>query len=213
MRAQGKTLGPPAGIPVVVKEPMNMVGFPSTGGWAAMSPRAGGIELLPVMDAPVVEQLKVPSSWASPTSRLSAPLTMPTPVGRDRHTTSMEWNSRRVAVLHERPLVTRSTSHLKALLRVQLSVMSLALGSIRASRRPMSQSRSQSRVPTEMRTTIFSIADSLRVRYVFGIGHPRCIHSRSNLRNRSLNKRSERKPSGRSQHRRKAGKARAPRNK
>jgi len=58
MRAAGKKLGPLAGIPVVVKESMDMVGFPSTGGWAPMAAKAGGVDLFPATDAPVVQRLK-----------------------------------------------------------------------------------------------------------------------------------------------------------
>ena len=32
-RAEGKSLGPLDGVPVVVKDAMDMVGFPTTGGW------------------------------------------------------------------------------------------------------------------------------------------------------------------------------------
>ncbi len=32
-RAAGQTLGPLDGVPVVVKDPMDMVGFPTTAGW------------------------------------------------------------------------------------------------------------------------------------------------------------------------------------
>lgn len=57
-RAAGEPLGPLAGVPVVVKEAMDMVGFPSTAGWAPLSAAAGGIDLLPERDAPVVARLK-----------------------------------------------------------------------------------------------------------------------------------------------------------
>ena len=35
-RAAGEVLGPLAGVPVVVKDTMDMVGFPSTGGWSLL---------------------------------------------------------------------------------------------------------------------------------------------------------------------------------
>ncbi|MDC9826278.1 amidase [Devosia sp. ZB163] len=57
-RAAGKSLGPLDGVPVVVKEAMDMVGLPSTGGWAPLSSLAGGFDLMPGVDAPVVARLK-----------------------------------------------------------------------------------------------------------------------------------------------------------
>lgn len=57
-RAAGEVLGPLAGVPVVVKEAMDMVGFPSTGGWAELYSGAGGFDLMPLRDAPVVARLR-----------------------------------------------------------------------------------------------------------------------------------------------------------
>lgn len=57
-RAAGEALGPLAGVPVVVKEAMDMVGFPSTGGWSGLYSGTGGIDLFPERDAPVVARLK-----------------------------------------------------------------------------------------------------------------------------------------------------------
>ena len=57
-RAAGEALGPLAGVPVVVKEAMDMVGFPSTGGWSGLNSATGGIDLFPERDAPVVARLK-----------------------------------------------------------------------------------------------------------------------------------------------------------
>lgn len=57
-RAAGEQLGPLAGVPVVVKEAMDMVGFPSTGGWAELHSKSGGFDLMPLRDAPVVARLK-----------------------------------------------------------------------------------------------------------------------------------------------------------
>lgn len=57
-RAAGESLGPLAGVPVVIKEAMDFVGLPSTGGWAPLSSRAGGFDLIPAVDAPVVARLK-----------------------------------------------------------------------------------------------------------------------------------------------------------
>lgn len=57
-RAQGEPLGPLAGVPVVVKDTMDMAGLPTTGGWRLLSARAGGVDLLPATDAPVVSRLR-----------------------------------------------------------------------------------------------------------------------------------------------------------
>ena len=57
-RASGEKLGPLAGVPVVVKEAMDMVGFPSTMGWAPLCSRTGGVDLMPERDAPVVARLR-----------------------------------------------------------------------------------------------------------------------------------------------------------
>ena len=57
-RAAGETLGPLAGVPVVVKEAMDFVGLPSTIGWAPLSSAAGGVDLMPERDAPVVARLR-----------------------------------------------------------------------------------------------------------------------------------------------------------
>lgn len=57
-RAAGETLGPLAGVPVVVKDTMDMVGFPTTGGWSLLCGKVGGIDLRPQKDAPVVRRLR-----------------------------------------------------------------------------------------------------------------------------------------------------------
>lgn len=57
-RAAGEKLGPLAGVPVVVKEAMDFAGLPSTAGWAPLSSRAGGFDLIPGRDAPVVARLR-----------------------------------------------------------------------------------------------------------------------------------------------------------
>ncbi len=57
-RAAGETLGPLAGVPVVVKDAMDMVGFPTTGGWRLLYSGAGGVDLMPGTDAPVVARLR-----------------------------------------------------------------------------------------------------------------------------------------------------------
>jgi Asp-tRNA(Asn)/Glu-tRNA(Gln) amidotransferase A subunit family amidase len=57
-RAAGEVLGPLAGVPVVVKDAMDMAGFPTTGGWRLLYSGTGGIDLLPATDAPVVARLR-----------------------------------------------------------------------------------------------------------------------------------------------------------
>lgn len=57
-RAAGETLGPLAGVPVVVKDTMDMAGFPSTGGWSLLYSKTGGIDLMPATDAPVVARMR-----------------------------------------------------------------------------------------------------------------------------------------------------------
>lgn len=97
-RAAGETLGPLAGVPVVVKDTMDFAGLPTTAGWASLSSRAGGIDLIPELDSPVVERLRaagavilgktnVPvlsvsgdhanDSWAGPTRNAAAPSRVP----------------------------------------------------------------------------------------------------------------------------------------
>lgn len=57
-RGAGETLGPLAGVPVVVKEAMDFAGLPSTAGWAPLASAAGGVDLIPERDAPVVARLR-----------------------------------------------------------------------------------------------------------------------------------------------------------
>ena len=57
-RARGEVLGPLAGVPVVVKDPMDMVGFPTTGGWTLLYSKTGGVDLLPQRDSPVVARMR-----------------------------------------------------------------------------------------------------------------------------------------------------------
>jgi Asp-tRNA(Asn)/Glu-tRNA(Gln) amidotransferase A subunit family amidase len=87
-RTAGKAIGPLDGVPVVVKDPMDMVGFPTTAGWGLLYSKTGGVDLMPATDSPVVARMKaagtvilgktnVPSlshtgshandSWAGPT--------------------------------------------------------------------------------------------------------------------------------------------------
>ena len=57
-RAAGKSLGPLDGVPVVVKDAMDMAGFPTTGGWRLLHSKTGGVDLMPEIDAPVVARMK-----------------------------------------------------------------------------------------------------------------------------------------------------------
>jgi amidase len=97
-RAAGEALGPLAGVPVVIKDPMDMVGFPTTAGWAKLYSKKGGIDLMPERDAPVVARMRragaillgktnVPilshtgshanDSWAGPTINVPMPDRVP----------------------------------------------------------------------------------------------------------------------------------------
>lgn len=57
-RAKGDWLGPLAGVPIVVKETVDVFGLPTTMGWAPLSSSAGGVDLMPERDAPVVARLR-----------------------------------------------------------------------------------------------------------------------------------------------------------
>ena len=93
-RAAGEAVGSLAGIPVLVKDTMDMAGLPTTGGWSKLSVRAGGIDLIPRRDSAVVARMRaagalllgktnVPvmsasgtnanDSWAGPTLNVLAP--------------------------------------------------------------------------------------------------------------------------------------------
>jgi len=97
-RAAGESLGALAGIPVVVKDTIDMVGVPTTAGWRLLHSRTGGVDLLPAADAPVVARLRaagavvlgktnVPilshsgthasDSWAGPTYNAACRASMP----------------------------------------------------------------------------------------------------------------------------------------
>jgi aspartyl-tRNA(Asn)/glutamyl-tRNA(Gln) amidotransferase subunit A len=93
-RAAGEQVGPLAGVPVLVKDTMDMAGLPSTGGWSKLSARVGGVDLIPKRDSAVVARMRaagalllgktnVPvmsasgtnanDSWAGPTLNAIAP--------------------------------------------------------------------------------------------------------------------------------------------
>lgn len=57
-RAAGEALGPLAGVPVVVKDPMDMAGFPTTAGWRLLHAASGGVDLMPGTDSPVVARMR-----------------------------------------------------------------------------------------------------------------------------------------------------------
>ena len=57
-RTSGKSLGPLDGVPVVVKDAMDMAGFPTTGGWRLLRSKTSGVDLYPAMDAPVVARMR-----------------------------------------------------------------------------------------------------------------------------------------------------------
>ncbi len=64
-RAAGEAVGPLAGIPVLVKDTMDMAGLPTTGGWAKLSARAGGIDLIPRRDSAVVARMRAAGALAA----------------------------------------------------------------------------------------------------------------------------------------------------
>jgi len=57
-RVAGESLGPLAGVPVVVKDTMDMVGFPTTAGWSLLYSKRGGIDLVPARDSVVVARMR-----------------------------------------------------------------------------------------------------------------------------------------------------------
>ncbi len=61
-RASGKTIGPLDGVPVVVKETIDMVGFPTTAGWKLLYSKTGGVDLMPGTDSPVLARMKAAGS-------------------------------------------------------------------------------------------------------------------------------------------------------
>jgi amidase len=97
-RRAGEPLGPLAGVPVVIKDPMDMVGFPTTAGWSLLYSKTGGVDLMPATDSPVVARMRaagavllgktnVPvlshtgthadDSWAGPTLNVASPSRVP----------------------------------------------------------------------------------------------------------------------------------------
>lgn len=93
-RSSGEALGPLAGVPVVIKDPMDTRGFPTTAGWSLLYSKKGGVDLMPETDAPVVARMRaagtvmlgktnapvlsyhttnVNNSWAGPTLNAVSP--------------------------------------------------------------------------------------------------------------------------------------------
>ena len=56
--AAGEPVGPLAGVPIVVKDPMDMKGFPTTAGWKRLNSKFGGVDLMPERDSPVVARMR-----------------------------------------------------------------------------------------------------------------------------------------------------------
>lgn len=56
--AAGQFCGPLTGIPVAVKESIDVAGFPSSACWAPLAAKVGGIDIIPTRDAPVVTRLR-----------------------------------------------------------------------------------------------------------------------------------------------------------
>ncbi|PDT43803.1 amidase [Sinorhizobium fredii] len=56
--ACGDGLSSLTGVPVVVKDSIDVAGLPSTAGWEKLSSRAGGADLVPSTDAPVIARLR-----------------------------------------------------------------------------------------------------------------------------------------------------------
>ena len=72
-RAAGEALPPLAGVPVVVKDAMDMVGFPTTGGWSLLHSQTGGVDLMPATDAPVVARMRAAGAVSYPAAAAPAP--------------------------------------------------------------------------------------------------------------------------------------------
>jgi amidase len=53
-----RDVGPLEGVPIVIKDSMDVRGMPTTSGWPLTSPISGGISLIPETDAPAVKRLR-----------------------------------------------------------------------------------------------------------------------------------------------------------
>jgi Asp-tRNA(Asn)/Glu-tRNA(Gln) amidotransferase A subunit family amidase len=56
-RAEHKPIRPLDGVPIVIKDILNLTGTATTGAWQVTSPIDGGVALVPKQDAPVVQRL------------------------------------------------------------------------------------------------------------------------------------------------------------
>lgn len=56
--AAKERVGSLAGVPIVIKEAVDVAGLPSTLGWQPLSKAHGGIDLVPQIDAPIVRRLR-----------------------------------------------------------------------------------------------------------------------------------------------------------
>ncbi|MEJ8476941.1 amidase [Roseibium algae] len=56
--ASGEKVGALAGVPMVVKDPMDMKSFPTTAGWRMLYSKTGGVDLMPARDSPVVARIR-----------------------------------------------------------------------------------------------------------------------------------------------------------
>ena len=57
-KKSNKDVGPLEGVPIVIKDSLDVKGMPTTSGWPLTSPISGGISLIPETDAPVVKRLR-----------------------------------------------------------------------------------------------------------------------------------------------------------
>lgn len=57
-RVAGQARGPLDGVPIVIKDTIDMAGSPTTAGWRRLARSAGGVDLIPDTDAPVVERMR-----------------------------------------------------------------------------------------------------------------------------------------------------------
>jgi amidase len=57
-RAEHLKARPLEGVPIVIKDSLNLASMPTTGAWPVTSPIDGGVPLIPAQDAPVVQRLQ-----------------------------------------------------------------------------------------------------------------------------------------------------------
>jgi len=71
-RGAGESLGPLAGVAVVIKDSIDIAGMATTNGWAVTAAAAGGFDLIPERDAPVVAKLRAADAIILGKANLSA---------------------------------------------------------------------------------------------------------------------------------------------